>query len=154
MIMTRRSLLKALLGGAAAVALSSGFPVPALAALPSIAVWKAASCGCCQGWVKHMRAAGFPVQVTEMDDVSPVKLRQGVPAALQSCHTAVVDGYVLEGHVPAPAVVRLLAERPRAKGLAVPGMPLSAPGMDAGADHYDVVLFGLPDGGTKVFEHH
>jgi hypothetical protein len=152
MIITRRSLLKTLLAGAAVAALASALPLPALAAPPSVAVWKAASCGCCEGWVKHMRAAGFPVQVTEMDDVSPVKARQGVPAALQSCHTAIVDGYVLEGHVPAPAVLRLLAERPRARGLAVPGMPLSAPGMDAGADHYDVVLFGLADGGTRIFE--
>jgi hypothetical protein len=152
MIVTRRSLLKALLAGAAVAALSSALPLPALAAPPSVAVWKAASCGCCEGWVKHMRAAGFPVQVTEMDDLSPVKARQGVPSALQSCHTAIVDGYVLEGHVPAPAVLRLLAERPRARGLAVPGMPLSAPGMDAGADRYDVVLFGLADGGTRIFE--
>ena len=114
MIVTRRSLLKTLLGGAAVAALSSAFPFPALAAPPMVAVWKAASCGCCEGWVKHMRAAGFPVQVTEMDDVSPVKVRQGVPSALESCHTAVVDGYVLEGHVPAPAVLRLLAERPQA----------------------------------------
>ncbi len=74
--------------------------------------------------------------------------------ALQSCHTAIIDGYVIEGHVPAPAVARLLAERPQAKGLAVPGMPLSAPGMDAGADQYDVILFGLADGETKVFESH
>jgi hypothetical protein len=154
MTMTRRTLLKALLGTAAVAALSSAFVVPAFAALPSVAVWKAASCGCCEGWVRHMRTAGFPVTVTEMDDVSPVKARHGVPAALASCHTALVDGYVLEGHVPAAAVVRLLAERPPAKGLAVPGMPLSAPGMDAGADHYDVVLFGLADGGTKLFERH
>src|SRR5690349_22935297 len=122
--MNRRSLLQVLPGTTTAVALSPAFAMRAFAARPEVRVWKAASCGCCEGWVKHMRGAGFPVTVTEMEDVSPVKAQQGIPAALQSCHTAVVNGYVIEGHVPAAAVARLLVERPQAKGLAVPGMPL------------------------------
>ena len=107
-------------------------------------VWKDPTCGCCEGWVRHMRAAGFEVAVHEVADVRPVKAAHGVPEALWSCHTAVVDGYVVEGHVPAPDVRRLLAERPRARGLSAPGMPPSAPGMDLPGTPYEVVLFGAP----------
>lgn len=125
---------------------------PANAAAPGVTVWKAASCGCCGGWVEHMRKAGFSVTVHELDDVDPVKTRLGVPAQLQSCHTAEVGGYVLEGHVPADSVARLLRERPQAKGLAVPGMPQGSPGMETGEkDPYQVVLFGTPDG-SRVYE--
>ncbi|HYG90908.1 MAG TPA: DUF411 domain-containing protein [Azospirillum sp.] len=117
-----------------------------------VTVWKAASCGCCGNWVEHMRKAGFTVTVHEVDDVDPVKARLGVPGALQSCHTAEIDGYVLEGHVPADSVARLLRERPTAKGLAVPGMPQGSPGMETGVkEPYRVVLFGTPDG-ARVYE--
>ena len=99
-----------------------------------------------------MRAAGFPVTVHDVDDVEPVKTRLGVPARLQSCHTALVGGYALEGHVPADSVLRLLRERPAAVGLAVPGMPQGSPGMETGVkEPYDVVLFGGA-GGDSVFE--
>ena len=124
----------------------------AAGAAPPVSVWKSPSCGCCGAWVDHMRAAGHAVTVQDLDDVDPVKDRLGVPAALRSCHTALVDGYVLEGHVPADAVARLLRERPAARGLAVPGMPQGAPGMETGVtEPYNVVLFGTP-GGSLLFE--
>jgi len=151
--MKRRDLLKTLLGTAAAIPLSIGFfPARAYSAAAEMTVWKSASCGCCGHWVEHMRNAGFSLKVVDVYDVSPIKTEQGVPNDLQSCHTAVIDGYVIEGHVPAPAVTRLLAERPQAKGLAVPGMPQSAPGMDHGNAPYEVVLFGLTGGETKIYE--
>lgn len=121
-------------------------PLRAAEPLPEVAVTKDPSCGCCKAWVTHIRAAGFPVQVTEAP-VNPLKVRLGVPRALASCHTAQVAGYVIEGHVPADAIVRLLAEKPQATGLAVPGMPVGSPGMeveDMAPDTYEVVLFG-PD---------
>lgn len=113
--------------------------------LPLVRVTKDPSCGCCEGWAAHVKAAGFPVEVIESDDVFALKQRLGVPEALASCHTAEVDGYVIEGHVPAPALRRLLAERPDATGLAVPGMPAGSPGMDFPGtvpERYEVVLFG------------
>ncbi|HYH37590.1 MAG TPA: DUF411 domain-containing protein [Azospirillum sp.] len=154
MTMSRRTLMTALLGTVAAggaLTLLRGMTSPADAA-PAVTVWKAESCGCCGGWVDHMRKAGFPVTVHVVDDVDPVKARLGVPERLQSCHTAEVGGYVLEGHVPADSVARLLRERPAAKGLAVPGMPQGSPGMETGTkDPYQVVLFG-GSLGTQVFE--
>ena len=115
------------------------------ATLPLVTVTKDPSCGCCGAWVDHLRAAGFPVRVVESDDVDTLKSRLGVPAELASCHTAEVEGYVVEGHVPAAALTRLLAERPAATGLAVPGMPAGSPGMDYPGtvpEPYEVVLFG------------
>ncbi|MFO1151056.1 MAG: DUF411 domain-containing protein [Alsobacter sp.] len=120
--------------------------------LPRVAVSKDPSCSCCEGWVAHMRRAGFQVDVTEVQDIETVKRRLGVPEQLASCHTAQVDGYVVEGHVPADAVKRLLAERPAANGLSVPGMPVGSPGMEvrgAAVDTYEVLLFGGE--GPKVF---
>jgi hypothetical protein len=119
--------------------------VLAQGSLPKVAVTKDPSCGCCGKWIEHLKEAGFPVEVTESADVNRVKVRLGVPKALASCHTAEVDGYVIEGHVPAPAIKRLLTERPQAKGLAVPGMPVGSPGMEVeGMDPeiFEVVLFG------------
>lgn len=114
-------------------------------ALPLVSVTKDPSCGCCEGWVAHIKAAGFPVQVVESPDMDSLKQRLGVPGELTSCHTAEVGGYVVEGHVPAAAIRRLLAERPDATGLAVPGMPAGSPGMDfPGVDPepYEAFLFG------------
>ena len=114
-------------------------------ALPLVSVSKDPSCGCCDGWVAHIEAAGFPVKVVESSDMDSLKQRLGVPAELASCHTAEVGGYVVEGHVPAAAIRRLLAERPDATGLAVPGMPAGSPGMDfPGVDPepYEVFLVG------------
>ncbi|MGH1569799.1 DUF411 domain-containing protein [Methylobacterium sp. P31] len=115
--------------------------------LPTVAVTKDPSCGCCEKWVAHLREAGLTVTVTE-GPVNPVKVRLGVPRDLASCHTAEVGGYVIEGHVPAGAIKRLLAERPKATGLAVPGMPVGSPGMEVEGmepDTYELVLFG-PEG--------
>lgn len=112
--------------------------------LPKMTVTRDPYCGCCGSWVEHVRGAGFPVEVVEIADVMPLKARLGVPAALTSCHTAEVDGYVIEGHVPAEAIRRLLVERPRATGVAVAGMPVGSPGMevpDQPSQAYEVILF-------------
>jgi hypothetical protein len=111
-----------------------------------ITVHKDPTCGCCAGWVRHLQRAGFTTDVVETRDLDPVKRRLGVPDDLAACHTAEVSGYVVEGHVPASAVKRLLAERPSATGLAVPGMPVGSPGMEGGEPEvYEVVMFG-PNG--------
>lgn len=136
---------RAILAGFGALPLVLSLSAPLKAdTLPLITVTKDPSCGCCDGWVEHIEAAGFPVRVLESDEVFNLKQRLGVPADLASCHTAEVDGYVIEGHVPAAAVKRLLAERPAGVGLAVPGMPAGSPGMDfpgVEPEPYDVFLF-------------
>jgi hypothetical protein len=110
-----------------------------------VTVHKHPKCGCCLGWVKHLEEAGFSVKTGETTNLDAVRKRLGVPADLASCHTAQVGGYVIEGHVPAAALQRFLAEKPNAVGLAVPGMPIGSPGMEGGKpEKYDVVLFG-PD---------
>ena len=116
-------------------------------------VWKDPNCGCCDGWVQHMRKAGFSVTVRPSDNMAAVKQARGVPDDMQSCHTGVIDGYVIEGHVPAPDVAQLIEERPSAKGLAVPGMPASAPGMDQPGEPYTVMLFGTPAGNQTYARH-
>lgn len=119
-------------------------------ALPKVVVTKDPNCGCCGGWAKHMETAGFTVDVVTTSDIDQVKARLGVPGDLVSCHTAEVAGYVVEGHVPAHAVQRLLVEKPRARGLAVPAMPVGSPGMEVAGmapDAFDIILFG-PSGQT------
>ncbi len=128
-------------------------PEPATpAGLSEIVVHKTPTCGCCGAWVDHLRAGGFAVRVVEVADTDTVARRLGVPDTLRSCHTAEVDGYAIEGHVPAGDIRRLLAERPDAAGLAVPGMPAGSPGMEIGdqRDSYDVVQFDR-SGTTQVF---
>jgi hypothetical protein len=113
--------------------------------LPRMVVTKDPSCGCCRGWTEHVRAAGFPIEIVESASVGRLKARLGVPQDLAGCHTAEVGGYVVEGHVPAAAIRRLLEERPAATGLAVPGMPVGSPGMEVEGsppEIYEVVLFG------------
>ncbi len=135
---------------AAAGTVAQTRPGMAATALQKLLVAKDPSCGCCTGWVDHMRAAGFPVEVIDTPNIDQVKARLNVPADLSSCHTAEIGGYVVEGHVPADAVGRLLAERPNARGLSVPGMPVGSPGMEvdgAPSDTYEVVMFG-PAGRT------
>jgi hypothetical protein len=110
---------------------------------PVITVHKDPTCGCCSGWVQHLQKAGFVAKIVETRDIDAVKTRLGVPNDLAACHTAEISGYVVEGHVPATALRRFLAEKPQAAGLAVPGMPIGSPGMEGGQpERYDVVLFG------------
>jgi len=138
-----------------AVFLSLLAPVAwAAPALPTVTVYKSPSCGCCGKWVEHMKANGFPVVTHETEDVAAHKARLGVPAAMGSCHTAEVGGYLVEGHVPAADVKRLLAEKPRARGLVSPGMPASAPGMDdTRRIPYEILLVGK-DGKTATYARH
>ena len=113
-------------------------------ALPEVTVYKTPTCGCCSKWVDHMREAGFTVNATDLDDLSSIKDQFSVAPENQSCHTAVVGGYVVEGHVPADVVRRMLSEKPDIAGIAVPGMPIGSPGMEVEgrpADRYDVVAF-------------
>jgi hypothetical protein len=144
---------RAWLGGALAFA-AIGRAGAANEALPSLRVWRDPSCGCCSGWIAHMRAAGFAAEENTVPSVAPARQRLGIPADLLSCHAAQVGPYALEGHVPAAAVLRLLRERPAGvRGLAVPGMPTGSPGMEVPGqpdDTYDVVAFDA-GAGRQVF---
>lgn len=132
-------------------------PAAATAAiLPPMTVQKHPACGCCGVWIEHMRRAGFSVTEENLEDMAPAKAAAGVPDAMASCHTAHVGGYFIEGHVPAEDVLRLLRERPDARGLAVPGMPLGSPGMehpDGIVQPYTVSLV-LRDGSLREFSRH
>lgn len=122
-------------------------------ALPIVDVYKTPTCGCCSEWVEHLRGHGFTVRTTDMEDLAALKAGHHVPRHVQSCHTALVDGYVVEGHVPAAEVRRLLTERPAIAGIAVAGMPIGSPGMEVpGADvhPYEVVAFDK-SGSTRMF---
>jgi hypothetical protein len=129
-------------------------PLVAAAAAPVVEVYKSPTCGCCEEWIKHLRANGFTVQAHDVPDTSGYRAKFGIPEQLGSCHSAKVQGYALEGHVPASDIKRLLATRPKAKGLAVPGMPSGSPGMESPRhDPYDVVL--VQDGGkATVYKHY
>ena len=126
-------------------------------AFPTMTVYKSAQCGCCSAWVDHVTAAGFTVRVVNTEDLNTVKREMGIPARLASCHTVVVGSFLIEGHVPAADIKQLLAQRPRVRGLAVPGMPVGSPGMEQGSpanyDRYDVIAFSA-DGSTRVFASH
>ena len=123
-------------------------------AAETIDVWKDPGCGCCTLWVDHLKAAGFQVRTHETSDMNAARTRNGVPQALGACHTARVGAYAIEGHVPATEIRRLLRQRPEAAGLAVPGMPLGSPGMEADRKQpYDVLLFSA-DGRTSVYQHY
>lgn len=138
------------------VATAVATPAATDAGLPLVVVHKSPACGCCEAWVTHMKSAGFPVEVKNVDNLDAIKTKVGVPYAKGSCHTAEVGGYFVEGHVPAADVKRLLAERPQARGLTVPGMPAGSPGMevpDGAVQPYDVELVAA-DGSTSVFAHH
>ena len=123
---------------------------------PTVDVYKSPTCGCCANWVKHLQANGFATRVTELESLTEIKARHNVPGAAQSCHTATVDGYVIEGHVPAADVRRLLKERPAVLGLAVPGMPIGSPGMEVPnvkPSPYNVMSFDRR-GQLKVYSSH
>jgi hypothetical protein len=145
--LNRRRLLGTLTAALALPAFGRGKP-------PLVEVWKDVSCGCCHDWIAHMKANGFEVRAYDVGNTA-ARQRLGVPAKLGSCHTALVEGYAIEGHVPASEVQRLLRERPQVVGLVVPGMPIGSPGMDTPAyggrrDAYSVLLLGQ-DGSTRVF---
>ena len=111
--------------------------------LPTIQVFKSPTCGCCSMWIDHLTENGFKVEAKDVADLDTVKQMAGVPSHLRACHTAVIDGYTIEGHIPASAIKKLLAERPAIQGLAVPGMPAGSPGMPSPApEPYDVIAFG------------
>jgi len=121
-----------------------------------IVMYKSPTCGCCGNWAEHLRGAGFTVIEKKREDMDAIKAKFGVPEQLSSCHTAVIDGYIIEGHVPAADVKRLLKERPKVAGLTAPGMPMKSPGMqDVGQEpkNYNVLAFDK-DGTAKVFSHY
>jgi hypothetical protein len=150
--MQRRSILQSL---AAAALTSLNLPLVAKPAPTVVEVWKDPSCGCCKDWIAHMQSSGFAVKGHDTGNTA-ARARLGLPQKLGSCHTALVGGYVVEGHVPARDVLRLLQERPGALGLAVPGMPVGSPGMDGPAyggrkDAYDVLLVQA-DGSNTIYQ--
>jgi hypothetical protein len=121
-------------------------------AFPKGIVHKSPSCGCCGAWIEHMRSHGFELETNNVDNLQPIKEQAGIPFGMGSCHTAMIGGYFIEGHVPAKEVKRLLTEKPKAKGLTVPAMPIGSPGMESGdrVDPYDVLLVH-EDGTTSVW---
>ena len=150
--MKRRPALLALSGALASSALWA--QAPKTAVKPALEVWKDPNCGCCQLWVEHLQDHGFEVKVHDVGNTA-VRKRLGLPERLGSCHTATVAGYVIEGHVPAADILRLLRQKPQALGLAVPGMPIGSPGMDGEVykgrrDAYEVLLVQR-DGSTRTF---
>ncbi len=149
---TRRDWLRAATVAVAAVVVGRRLDAAVLPpAGPAMIVYKDPDCGCCTFWNDHMKAAGFVLQVKDTRDLPTVKASVGVPPRLQSCHTGVVGGYWIEGHVPADLVKRLLAEKPAIAGLAVPGMPVGSPGMEGGTpERYDILAVGR-DGSTRVY---
>ena len=148
MTISRRAIL------AGSLALAAGLVSRAGATgKPAVMVYKSPTCGCCKLWVTHLERNGYPVKVEDLDNLAPIKKRHGVPEAMASCHTALVDGYVVEGHVPADLIDRLLRERPNVAGIAVPGMPIGSPGMEVPgqpADRYKILTFDRT-GATTVF---
>lgn len=130
----------------------AGTPLLAAEGTNGIHVYKSPSCGCCSDWVDHLEENGFDIEVTETNDLNQIKIDAGLTPALASCHTAFIGDYVIEGHVPANDIQRLIADAPKAKGLSVPGMPAGSPGMEVGdrKDHYQVLLFN-EQGQSKVF---
>ncbi|MBE0580236.1 DUF411 domain-containing protein [Devosia sp.] len=140
---TRRTVLIAALNLTGGALIGPAF---AQTALPNITIRKDPWCGCCSGWARHLEMAGFTIEIEEIEEMEAVKDTLMVPDALRSCHTATVDDYVIEGHVPAEALVALLEQRPPITGLAVPGMPMGSPGMEgppgSSPETFDVVAFG------------
>jgi hypothetical protein len=138
------------------IALASplGAPLVASAAAPVIEIYKSAYCGCCTAWVDHLKANGFSVKVQNVANPTDYREKFGMPNELGSCHTGMVQGYAIEGHVPASEIKRLLAEKPKAKGLAVPAMPMGSPGMEGPrSDPYDVLLV-QSNGRTSTYKHY
>ncbi|WP_130391219.1 DUF411 domain-containing protein [Cupriavidus agavae] len=147
---TRRDALRTL--GAGALMLSPLLAAAQAARPLAITVYKTPTCGCCGAWVQHLQDNGFTVTTHDVDDTGPYRQKYGIPERFGSCHTGVIDGYGIEGHVPAADIRKLVATRPKATGLAVPGMPVGSPGMEVGSrkDPFDVLLVKA-DGAASVF---
>ena len=129
-------------------------PVAVFGDLPTVEVYKSPTCGCCVKWVNHLKSHGFTVKSFNVQNVGPIKQQNKLPRHLASCHTAFVDGYIIEGHVPATDILRLLKERPDVSGLAVPGMPIGSPGMEGpNPETYEVLSFDR-SGKTQTFATH
>ena len=136
------------------LALGANVWMAAQATRPQMTVYKSATCGCCSKWVEHMQANGFDVKAINVDDIDKVKRERGVPADAASCHTAIVNGYIVEGHVPADAVMKVLKEKPAIAGIAVPGMPMGSPGMEVPGgqkEAFNIVAFDKA-GKTSVYQ--
>ncbi len=150
-----RRVIKLLVGCWVAIALVVSITMTAVEAAPSvldIKVYRDPSCHCCGKWMDHLTAQGFQPENISESDMDAFKQEQGVPADLTSCHTAVIDGYLIEGHVPAADIKRLLAERPAVAGLAAPGMPMGSPGMESEDEHDDFTVFSFDSQGhAEVF---
>lgn len=144
--MNRKQFLRSILAAPLAAAIRLN------AASPQVQVYKTPTCSCCGKWVQHLRDNGFQVAVQDVADTAVYRRKFGVPDSLMSCHTAVVEGYGIEGHVPASEIQRLLRERPKAKGLAVPGMPIGSPGMESTRrEPYSVMIFDT-EGRSSVYQ--
>ena len=140
--------------GSVGIALAGVLLLGALAHGTEVTVYKSPTCGCCNAWIKHLEANGFAVRAHNVNDLDAYKRRHGVTPQLAACHTALVDGYVVEGHVPAADIKRLLAERPKVKGIAVPGMPMGSPGMEGPIkEPYSTVTFD-DAGRTTIYARH
>ncbi len=153
-LFTKRTRMFAALAAVIALSQPTGAQTKAAVAKPHLDVYKTPTCGCCSKWVEQMEASGFTAKATNMPDVGPIKEKNKVPARLASCHTTLVGGYVIEGHVPAADIKRLLKEKPAIVGLAAPGMPAGSPGMDVpNSPAFDVIAFDK-DGKTRVWATH
>jgi len=149
--MMKHTIKRLLLPALFAASMAFMTAAPSSAQATEITVYKSPTCGCCSAWIDHMKANGYTVVSKNVEDMETIKQVLGVPNPFQSCHTAMVDGYIVEGHVPAADVSRMLAEKPKVTGIAVPGMPAGSPGMEVGSvDNYDVLLF-KPDGSATVY---
>ena len=152
-MVSRRFALKLSLALVGATVLTQPLRALAAGSANQITVWKTPSCGCCHEWVAHLRKSGFEVATHDVEDTAPIRQKFGLNAKFGSCHTARLGNYVVEGHVPAKELRRLLREQPKALGLAVPGMPMGSPGMEMGnsRDAYDVLLV-LADGSSRIYQ--
>lgn len=155
--LSRRSVLQLSLISVSTALLSQPLLAVAGTAAPVITVWKTPTCGCCKAWVAHLQKNGFEVVTNDVNDTTAIRKKLGFPDQYGSCHTAKLGEYVLEGHVPAEDIRKLLQDKPQARGLAVPGMPLGSPGMEgigsyAGVRHAYNVLLVLNDGSSRVFK--
>ena len=150
---SRRAVLGQSLAAWGVAVLAQPLTALARAETKQLTVWKTPTCGCCGDWVSHLRKSGFEVAINDVNDTAPIRKQFGLADKFSSCHTARLNGYVIEGHVPAQELNRLLAEKPVALGLAVPGMPMGSPGMEVGStrDAYSVLLV-LSDGSSRIYQ--